>query len=136
MDMATGRRVQRDTAFGLVIGLAFAAAALLGVVLTRDAHSVAALWLANGVLAAGLLLLPVRKAAILGLACAAASLAINILTGAPTDLAPVFTALNIVEAVVAALLVRRFCRNPLRLGALPEPLRIDRKTPVRTPVTS
>ncbi|MEH6678269.1 ATP-binding protein [Phenylobacterium sp.] len=122
--MATGRRVQRDTAFGLVIGLAFAAAALLGVVLTRDAHSVAALWLANGVLAAGLLLLPVRKAAILGLACAAASLAINILTGAPTDLAPVFTALNIVEAVVAALLVRRFCGNRLRIGALPELLRI------------
>ena len=122
--MATGRRLQRDTALGLAIGLAFGAAALLGVALTRDTHSIAALWLANGVLAAGFLLLPFRTAVLLGIACAAISLSINILTGAPSDVAPVFTALNLVEALTAALLIRRFCGARIRIGNLPELLRI------------
>ncbi|MDP1987387.1 MASE1 domain-containing protein, partial [Phenylobacterium sp.] len=122
--MATGRRLRRETALGLAISLAFGAAALLGVALTRDTHGIAALWLANGILAAGFLLLPLRKAVVLGVACAAISLTINVLTGAPPDLAPVFTALNVVEALFAALLIRRFCGLRIRIGNLPELLRI------------
>ncbi|MDO8901473.1 MAG: ATP-binding protein [Phenylobacterium sp.] len=122
--MVTGRRLQREMALGLTICLAFASAALLSVALTRDTNSVAALWLANGVLAAGFLLLSPRGAIALGAACAAASLAINILTGAPSDIAPVFTALNITEALLAALLIRRLCGTRIRIGGLPQLVRI------------
>ncbi|OYW92822.1 MAG: hypothetical protein B7Z13_08930 [Caulobacterales bacterium 32-67-6] len=122
--MARGRLLQRDTALGLTISVAFASAALLSVALTRDANSVAALWLANGVLAAGLLLLPLRKAVVLAAACAAISLSINLITGAPPEVAPVFTALNIVEALIAALMVRRFCGARHRIANLPQLLKI------------
>ena len=51
---ASGAR--RHASLTAVLSLAFAASALFSVVLTRDENSVAALWLANGILAAALLM--------------------------------------------------------------------------------
>ncbi|HMO43746.1 MAG TPA: hypothetical protein PKB04_10610, partial [Phenylobacterium sp.] len=55
--MASGIGLRRETALALWLAGGFAACALFSVTLTRDTNSIAALWLANGLLAVGALLL-------------------------------------------------------------------------------
>ena len=119
---ASGAR--RHASLTAVLSLAFAASALFSVVLTRDENSVAALWLANGILAAALLMLPSRWAAAALAACAVLSLTINFATGAPLRLAPAFTALNLAEAGLAAWLVRRTLGHRPRMGDLRQLLQL------------
>ncbi|MAK83794.1 MAG: histidine kinase [Phenylobacterium sp.] len=122
--MEVAGAMRRDIALSVLLCVGFASFALFSIALTRDSHSVAALWLANGLMSAGFVLLPLASAVGLGVACAAISLTINILTGAPLDAAPIFTSLNIFEAVLAALLIRRFIGVRPRINGLPALLRI------------
>jgi signal transduction histidine kinase/ActR/RegA family two-component response regulator len=122
--MGVAGAMRRDTALSVLLCAGFASFALFSIALTRDSHSVAALWLANGLMTAGFVLLPLARAIAVGVACAALSLTINILTGAPLDAAPIFTSLNIFEAVLAALLIRRFIGVRPRINGLPALLRI------------
>jgi len=116
MPHAPGAR--RHASLTAALSLAFAACALFSVLLTRDENSVAALWLANGVLAAALLILPGRWAAVAFVTCGALSLSVNLATGAPLRLAPVFSALNLTEAALAAWLIRRAVGTRPRIGDL------------------
>ena len=122
--MAAGAAMRRETVLSIVLPVGFLACALFSVALTRDSHSVAALWLANGLLAAGFVLLPLASAVRLGIVCAALSLGVNFATGAPLDAAPVFTSLNVFEAVVAALLVHRLFGAQKRISGLPDLMRL------------
>lgn len=83
-----------------------------------------AVWPANGVLAAGLLLLERRKAIIVLAACVGLNLAFDILIRARgLDTALTFSLLNAAEAIVVALIARRFCGAALQLG---RPVRLAR----------
>ncbi|WP_333587375.1 ATP-binding protein [Phenylobacterium sp.] len=116
--------MRRETALALWLAGGFAACALFSVTLTRDTNSIAALWLANGLLAAGFVLLPRGHVIALALACAALSLTINLLTGAGLPASPIFTALNITEAALAAWITRRLCGPRMRIRNLAALLKV------------
>ena len=122
--MVISRDLQRDTLLGLVLTLGFGATALFCVALTRESGGVAALWLPSGLLAAGFVLLPLRRAVVLAVACTLTGAAVNISIGAPLSALPTYAGLNLLEATVAALLVRRICGTRQRISDLSTLLRI------------
>jgi signal transduction histidine kinase/ActR/RegA family two-component response regulator len=122
--MGISRDLWRDTLLGLVLTVSFGASALFCVALTRESGGVATLWLPSGLLAAGFVLLPLRRAAWLALGCTLAGMSVNLSVGAPLDALPLFAGLNLFEALLAALIVRRICGHRRRIADLATLLRI------------
>ncbi len=122
--MAISRNLRRDTLLGLVLTIGFGATALFCIALTRESGGIAALWLPTGLLAAGFVLLPIRRAVVLAAACILVGTAVRISIGAPWSALPIYAGLNLMEATVAALLVRRICGARRRISDLATLLRI------------
>ena len=104
----------------LATGVAYAAAALLGVWLGRAGGSVAAFWPANGLLLGLLLRSPGPGLGLPVAACVAAKLAVNLALGDGLALSLGFVAANLLEVGVAFVLLRRLAGLPVRLASLRE----------------
>ncbi|MDR3509067.1 MAG: HWE histidine kinase domain-containing protein [Caulobacteraceae bacterium] len=90
------------------LGLAYAILAVIAYAWTLGAGGLAILWPCNGILAAGLLLLPRGKAITLAVACMAIDcLSAWKVSGGSPLLAVVISGGDVTEAVLAALLIRR-----------------------------
>ena len=109
------RRGWRDAA---VLFAVYALTLCAGVVWSRSVDNSTVFWAANGVLAAGLLLLRPRLGWAFVAACISLNLAVNVVSGLPANLNLAFTALNLGFSVVIAFLVRTFCGAALDLGRL------------------
>ena len=95
---------------------AFVATAILSIEFTRFSGNVAALWPANGVLCAALFRLDRHwdRAAFLGLAVAV-NACINLMFEQPIGVSFAMGGLNALDALIAFLLIDRFCRGVFRL---------------------
>ncbi len=122
--MGISRDLWRDTLLGLILTVSFGASALFCVALTRESGGVAALWLPSGLMAGGFVLLPLRRAVWLAVGCTLAGMGVNLAVGAPLDALPLFAGLNLFEAMLAALIVRRICDRRRRIADLATLLRI------------
>lgn len=116
--MAINRDLRHDTVLGLILTIGFAASALFCVALTRESGGVATLWLPSGLMAAGFVLLPWRRAAWVGASCTVVGIWVNLSVGAPLDALPVFAGLNLFEAAFAALIIRQICGPQRRISDL------------------
>ncbi|MBI5939077.1 MAG: response regulator [Caulobacterales bacterium] len=96
----------------------FALAVFSGVMWSRTPENSTAFWTANGVLAAGLLLLRPRVALAFAIVCVAINAVTNVIGHLPLALNIAFTSLNLVLSVAVAGLVRTFCGAALDLGRL------------------
>lgn len=105
----------RDAA---ILFAVYAATLAAGVLWSRSVENSTALWAANGVLTAGLLLLRPRVGWTFVAACFALNLGVNVASGLPANLNIAFTAMNLAFSVVIAVLVRTFCGAALDLGRL------------------
>lgn len=101
-----------------VLTAIFALAVYSGVMWSRTVENSTAFWAANGVLAAGLLLLRPRVAAVFAAVCIAMNLGVNVIGELPPVLNIAFTSLNLALSLVVAGLVRTFCGAALDLGRL------------------
>ena len=101
-----------------VLTAIFALAVYSGVMWSRTVENSTAFWAANGVLAAGLLLLRPRVAAVFAAVCIAMNLGVNVIGELPPALNIAFTSLNLALSLVVAVLVRTFCGAALDLGRL------------------
>lgn len=105
-------------------GLAYLIVATATIALTRFGGGVACLWFAGAVQVAGLIVTPRGRWPGIVLACALASVIATATVGVGLAAAPFMAAINMGEAVIAALLLERFGakRDPLdslgRLGGL------------------
>jgi signal transduction histidine kinase/CheY-like chemotaxis protein len=118
------RRDQRtQAALAAAFTALFAAAAVVGIGLTRASDGIATLWPANAFLVAALLLLSRRWAMISLAACSAAFLAISLSFRGDPAVSLILTIPNVVESVCAAYLAKRFCRN-LRLTSYSSVMRL------------
>jgi len=102
----------------LILFGVFAVATYFGVMWSRSVGNSTAFWAANGVLAAGLLLLPKRLGWAFAAACIAVNAGTNVVAGLPAVFNIGFTGLNLIYSVVVAGLVRTFCGAALDLGRL------------------
>ncbi|MCE3288038.1 MAG: hypothetical protein K0R83_50 [Caulobacter sp.] len=96
----------------------YALAVLSAVLWFRSVENSTAFWAANGVMAAGLLLLRPKVAIPFAALCIAMNLALNVVGGLPLTLNLSFTALNLGYTLVVVLLTRTFCGAALDLGRL------------------
>ena len=109
----------RPAGLGAAFAAAYVALALAGYAWTTATGGLAVLWLCNGVLAAGLLLLPRRA----GLTVAAVALVTDFLASrflGSNDLLPsmIIASIDVTEAFLAATLARRFCGAALDVTQL------------------
>jgi diguanylate cyclase (GGDEF)-like protein len=97
---------------GLIVVLAagYLASAMGGLAISRQAGNIATLWPPNGMLAAALLLSAAARWRHVLLAGAIGSIAANLLNGSPVVAACSITLANLVEAWLAATLIRRGAR--------------------------
>ena len=102
----------------LILFVVFAAAVYSGVMWSRSVENSTTFWAANGVLAAGLLLLPRRLGWAFAAACIGLNVVVNIIAGLPPIFNAAFTGLNLVFSVAVVGLVRTFCGAALDLGRL------------------
>lgn len=91
----------------MALGIAYFTFAVVSLLATRGAHGIAAIWPPSGILLATLLIVRRRSVWRFAIAALVASFAANFLTGADLYVSVGFTAANGLEAVVAALLLRR-----------------------------
>jgi signal transduction histidine kinase/ActR/RegA family two-component response regulator len=101
-----------------VLMAVYALAVIASVMWGRSVENSTAFWAANGVLAAGLLLLRPRVAIAFAAVCIAFNAAANVVGGLPFVLNVAFTSLNLVFSLVVTLLARTFCGAALDLGRL------------------
>jgi len=99
----------------LGVGTLYLAPALLTLGLTRYEGGTAFLWVSTAVLIAELSIMPVRRWAAPLIACAIAGMIASSLVGAGVLAAPMLAVFNIGEAVVGALMLRRFSTGSLKL---------------------
>ena len=105
----------------IATGAAYCAVVFATVGLTRFGGGVAVLWIASSVLIAGLIVSPRRSWPGILLLCACASMAATAIVGVGPRAAPALAALNMLEGLIAALMIERFRlqRDPLdSLGRL------------------
>lgn len=102
----------------LILFAIFAVALYSGVEWARSTDNGSVFWTANGVLAAGLLLLPRRLGWLFAAACIGLNATLNVFSGLPPVFNFAFTSLNLFVAFGAAALVRTFCGAALDLGRL------------------
>lgn len=96
----------------------FVLAVYLGAIWSRTEENSTAFWAANGVWAAGLLLLRPRVALVFTLVCTAINFGVNIVGALPMHLNIAFTTLNVVLSLAVAVMVRTFCGAAMDLGRL------------------
>ena len=101
-----------------LLGLCYFAAAAFAVALTRFEGGVAFVWLATAILAADLMSRPRHSWIVSIIPCAIASTLVTGLWGLGWALALPFAAINMIEAVLAAWLFRRFADPRRPLGSL------------------
>jgi signal transduction histidine kinase/CheY-like chemotaxis protein len=101
---------------------AFAGAYILLAVLaagwTTSSSGLAVLWICTGVMTAGLLLLPARAALAVAAVCMATDFAAALYSGAIWPRAMLIAVCDMSEAVVAAILIRRYCGAGLDMNKL------------------
>ena len=96
----------------------YAFAVFSGVMWSRSVENSTAFWTANGVLAAGLLLLRPKVGALFAAACIAVNAGLNIVAHLPVALNIAYTSLNLLLTLAVVGLVRTFCGASLDLGRL------------------
>ena len=101
----------------LILFAIFAVTLYAGVEWSR-ANNGTVFWTANGVLAAGLLLLPRRLGWLFAAACIALNATLNVFSGLPPIFNLAFTGLNLFVCFGAAVLVRTFAGAAMDLGRL------------------
>lgn len=94
--------------FVLLLSLGYFASALGGLAISRQSGNIATLWPPNGMLVAALLLSATHRWKDVLLAGAIGSVAANIYNGNPAIVACSITMANLVEAFIAAAIVRRY----------------------------
>src|SRR4051794_12804937 len=104
----------------LALPLAYFAAAALAIDLTGRTDNVAAVWYANAILLAALLRHPPRAWPALLLLAGAANVADDLLFGSSLALSLGFTGRDLLEALLAASVLRRLGGGRPRLGSVPE----------------
>lgn len=109
---------QRGWDAALLLIAIFALAVYSGVMWSRSVENSTAFWTANGVLAAGLLLLRPRVALVFAAVCVAINGATNVIAHLPVALNIAYTSLNLFLSLGVAVLVRTFCGAALDLGRL------------------
>jgi signal transduction histidine kinase len=109
---------QRGWDAALILTAVYAVAVYSGVMWSRSVENSTAFWAANGVLAAGLLLLRPRVAIAFAVICLGVNLGVNVVGRLPLELNLAFTSLNIAFSAAVAVLVRTFCGAALDLGRL------------------
>lgn len=109
---------QRGWDAALILTVVYSAAVFSAVMWCRSVENSTTFWAANGVLAAGLLLLRPRVGLVFGATCIAINAVVNVFGGLPANLNLYFTALNLAFTVSVAVLVRTFCGAALDLGRL------------------
>lgn len=97
---------------------AYAVAAILAYTWTTSTGGLAVLWPCNGILAAALLLLSPRPAIIVAGMCGALDLLCAYLSGSSFSRAVLISGLDVAEAVLAAVLTRRFCGASLDMTSV------------------
>ncbi|MBN8808678.1 MAG: PAS domain S-box protein [Sphingomonas sp.] len=95
-----------------LVAVAYFLSAVLGLALSRGSDGIAALWPANGVLLAALLLSPVRRRPAFAIGCFLASMVSNANGGSSWSLAVLLSLANVMTAVTAATII-----GGLRSGA-------------------
>jgi len=118
------RWANRQLALSAALFLAFGGSVLFSVAATRQADGISTVWLANGFLAAGWLLLDRRMALALAGACLLVNIACNQLMSDPPAVSILFSLINQAEAFTAAWLARRACGQMLRLTSLTRVMRL------------
>jgi len=96
----------------------YAVAVFTGVLWCRSVDNSTAFWGANGVITAGLLLLPRRLGWAFAGVCIALNVAVNVYAQLPLIPNIGYTSLNLVFSVVVVALVRTFCGAGMDLGRL------------------
>ena len=89
--------------------LAYVTSAALAYAMTTGTGGLAVLWINNGLLAAALLLLPRSPAIQLAILCTITDFVAAKVTGAPSAQATLIAGCDLLESVLMALLMRRFC---------------------------
>jgi signal transduction histidine kinase len=102
----------------VILTVVYAVAVFSAVMWGRSVENSTTFWAANGVLAAGLLLLKPRVGLVFGAVCVAINAGVNVFGELPANLNLYFTALNVAFTVSVAVLVRTFCGAALDLGRL------------------
>jgi integral membrane sensor domain MASE1 len=97
---------------------AYIVLAILAYAWTTSTAGLAVLWICTGVMAAGLLLLPARSAVAVAAICMATDFVAAIFSGASWPRALLISACDMSEAVVAAVLIRRYCGAGLDMNKL------------------
>ena len=115
------RPAQAPRAEGLDLAFlaAYAICALLAYTWTTSINGLAVLWICNGLLAAGLLLLPRQQAIALAILCTTIDFLAALNTGSTPLRAALIAGCDLTEAVVAAILIRRVCGAGLDMNVLP-----------------
>jgi PAS domain S-box-containing protein len=96
----------------LLVGLAYYLGAKVGLALTFQTQAVSTLWPPNAILLAAFLLTPARSWWLLLLAVFPVHLAVELRAGVPLPMVLCWYVSNCSEALIGALLVRRFATSP------------------------
>ncbi len=99
----------------MTLSLGYALLAILSLAYTSGANQIATVWPPSGLLLATLLVVPRHTLWRFALAAGFASMVANIIAGASPALASGFTAANVIEAMIAALMLRRRRANRVTL---------------------
>lgn len=112
-------QARRAQGLDLAFLAAYAVCALLAYTWTTSVNGLAVLWICNGLLAAGLLLLPRQQALVLALLCTTIDLLAALNSGSPLGRGLLIAGCDLAEAVLAAVLIRRVCGAGLDMNVLP-----------------
>ncbi|HYE44874.1 MAG TPA: response regulator [Caulobacter sp.] len=104
-------------AAAILLGV-YTLAVFSGAMWSRSVENSTAFWAANGVMAAGLLLLRPRVGAVFAAVCIAMNLGLNVLAQLPVTLNLAFTGMNLAFTLAVVFLTRTFCGAALDLGRL------------------
>ena len=113
----TSPTAQRLT-LSVALTAAFAVSAYIGLKLIVKADGAAPIWMANGFLAAALLLLPRYWGGGVALACFCIQVVLGLVRGDLVPLVVSLSAVNIMESVIVVVLARRVCGRGVRLTNL------------------
>jgi PAS domain S-box-containing protein len=103
---------------GAFVGVAYYIGALVGFALKFPAHSPSAVWPPNSILLASLLLVPTRQWWVVFLGAFPAHVFVQLTSGIPLVMTIAFFVSNSCEALIGALLIRRWVSEPLRFDSL------------------
>jgi PAS domain S-box-containing protein len=100
----------------VMLALGYFCGAAFGISLTRQAGNIAPFWPPNALLVAVLLRSDTNRWTLWIAGSAAAGLVANLVFGSAVTIAVELTLVNMAEALVSALLVRRWCSGPVTLA--------------------